>query len=578
VSKTPTDIMQVFKKLDLEYLIFALQIFFSFILLIESFNIEVQVIQLGVWVSQTIRLGYDLEPILLVLLLVWALLFLQNSPNKQVFIPILILFTYHFIGLELSIALSSLIASIIGFQTKRKIQSLLTWFLIIIGIFEAITVFYWLLVFSFKLSIPIESIALFEQQLYYFYVGSAPIYYLFFILVGILKGSWLLKEDLMEEDKNLEFDNFYHKPVKRKTIILGFAILFSILLALYPYLLSDNPLIRYFGVDVDEYVNVYSIVESNPLNAFAVENGNRSIFYLILYLFQKISGFTTRNAVIFLPIILNPLFTYSSYMLGEELFQDANIVESSLIFAAFGFPLVIGLYAYYLTNILALSLIYFSLAYLFATIRLDNIKKLIISIIFGTLMVFTHPWTFDQFFIALILLTSYIFYSNYRKKQPDKASMYLVVYIISLILVEALNIIIIGSGGIYATLEYTERIISIQNFWSSLESGTKWIFGGLLANFPIIIFSIIGLLTFNVKTISRKFLCIFMIVSCVLFIPSDYEIKSRLLYNLPFHYISAYGLHKIITYFDKNVGKTILFTSYLFIFTYSIRSLANMVI
>jgi hypothetical protein len=219
---------------------------------------------------------------------------------------------------------------------------------------------------------------------------------------------------------------------------------------------------------------------------------------------------------------------------------------------------------------------------LFAATKLDNIsrarEKLIISIIFGSLLVFTHPWTFDQFFISLILLTSYILYSNYRKKQHDKASTYLVVYIISLILIETLNIIIIGSGGIYATLEYTERIISIQNFWSSLESGTKWIFGGLLANFPIIIFSIIGLLTFNIKTISRKYLCILLIVSCMLFIPSDHEIKSRLLYNLPFHYISAYGLHKIITYFDKNVGKTILFTSYMFIFTYSIRSLANMVI
>jgi len=198
----------------------------------------------------------------------------------------------------------------------------------------------------------------------------------------------------------------------RPMALLLFSILLSIATALYPHSPAVNPEEIIVGVDIPHYVKAAEIVDREVSQAFKVMSGHRPIIFLVIYGFQRILGSDVSTAVNFLPVILNPLMIMTVFFLAYEAFSDRWIASWAAFFTACGYQVTVGIYCYFLTNMLALSLAFLSLGFLFRFLRRFCKIDLVLSSILGILLYFTHPWTFYQYIPAMFLTIGILWYKN----------------------------------------------------------------------------------------------------------------------------------------------------------------------
>lgn len=99
----------------------------------------------------------------------------------------------------------------------------------------------------------------------------------------------------------------------------------------------------------------------------------------------------------------------------------------AVLFTASGFTLSVGMYAYFLADMLMLSIIFLSLAALIKAIRETSRLYFGIAILLGSLSVFTHPWTFDQY-LAAVGGTAILIYLFYLREEVSHAIKWLTIY------------------------------------------------------------------------------------------------------------------------------------------------------
>lgn len=157
------------------------------------------------------------------------------------------------------------------------------------------------------------------------------------------------------------------------------------------------------GVDIQAYVEAGEIVECDLSKAFNVMNGSRPLIFSVIYGFQKLLGSDVSTAVRFLPLILNPLILISVFFLAFKTTRDLRLSNWAAFFTACGYHVTVGMYSYLLTNMLALSLIWLSLGFQFRSLRRGCDTSLALASILGVLLVFTHPWTSNQYGVTTIL-------------------------------------------------------------------------------------------------------------------------------------------------------------------------------
>ena len=208
------------------------------------------------------------------------------------------------------------------------------------------------------------------------------------------------------------------KPSHWSVALLLLSISLSVVAALYPYSPAINPRGLNVGVDIQAYVRAGKIVEGNPFQAFNVSGGSRPLIFLAIYGFQGLLGSDVSTAVMFLPVILNPLMVAAAFFLAFEAFGDWRLSSWAAFFTACGYQVTVGMYSYFLTNMLALSLAFLSLGFLFRSLRRGCNVSLASASVLGVLLVFTYPWTFDQYAAATFLTTIISFYQVVARRPP----------------------------------------------------------------------------------------------------------------------------------------------------------------
>ena len=529
-------------------------------------------------------LGLCLVSPLLFLLLIWSSWIMWKRHFLVLPFPVVAITLYSFTNVEAVVSIGSLLAVASSLWVNRKIVRYLACVLALLGSIEALALLHWAVFLPIGLPSQFLWYANLEMGLFYLLARLAPFLSipLMFLWIPKLIIHWRRRRKVKNASPCWMVD--YQKPSWSK-FLLFFSIILSIIAAVYPYLPSVNPHNRHVGVDFNDYVEQARIVEQDLSQVFKIGGGSRPFIFLFIYGFQTMFGLDIVSAVKYLPVILNPLLAVSIYFLVRELFLNNWIASWSSFFTVCGIQVAVGMFALFLTNLMALCIVYFSLGLFIRALRYKCWINLLLAFIIGSLIVFTHPWTFDQYYLPAVLMGIFVFYNDYKKNNNYINTKMIIFYLIILGFSELVKMTFLhGISGLSATSSLIKRISNIYNFWQDTTFSFRNIYSGLLSNNIIIFFSIIGSNLLNINVLLELYFIIFFIVSSLLFLIGDAMIKSRLLYNLPFGIFASYGFIWLKTHLKMNKPKNPvilldIFNSFIVLnmVTYLFRSLANLI-
>jgi len=499
---------------------------------------------------------------------------------KVLLFPFLSLVVYPYLGFDGFISVFSLLAVVCVLWFYRDFESFLTWVFLLFGGFEALSLFHWLIFLPLGLITPFKVIAEFEMELSHVVMNLGPYLALILVFISLLKPLNYLRE------RNKEFKHRDDNIVSNNTaLFLLIILLFSVLAGLYPYFQNINEFGVDVGVDTRFYLPDVKVVEDDIFQIFKTLGGSRPFFFLVVFTVQKIFNLDALTVIRYLPVFFNPLLTLSVYFFSKELFNNKTIAVWTAFFTVFGYSIAVGVYSNFLTNLLGLCFAFLSIGFLFRSIRRSGKSDFILSVLFAVLLIFTHPWTFDQYIITLVLtlfISSLLFrneISVLSKKGMFGIYIILFIFIIFIGLAELMKINFFQSYGIIKALyDIFNRMTSYTNFWQHLILGIKFTFGCLLLNIIPLCLMIVGILNLRFNKIQEQYLTIFMAATSAIFLIMATVIKSRLFYNIPVGVLSALGLKHILNRI-KNITlqKSLTYFIILNLSVYLFRGLANLV-
>ena len=194
------------------------------------------------------------------------------------------------------------------------------------------------------------------------------------------------------------------------------------------------------------------------------------------------------------------------------------------------------------------------------------------------MVVFTHPWSFVQFFTALVLssLVVWIRSLGIEKEYDYKSSC---IYLGAYLLAEIMKTMFFsGLGGFSATSSVLLNISGLSGFWEDVLFGFRLRYGGLMASLVLFCLCVVGVYLLSFRSFSEVFLLVLPAVSSMMYLVGIEAVKARLLFNLPFGVYAACGYCFLFKRISSgrllNILSFFIFSSLLL---YFFRSLANLI-
>lgn len=251
------------------------------------------------------------------------------------------------LGLSLA-SLSYVAVSLMYTENKRRFFHAL---LMVLTLFNSLGVIHYGILLPLGVPSPFTGLASLQLNVHYVLATVAP------ILVFPFLYSWFLKPLI-----NTAFVLPRHRVLERRAdgfsrLLLAFAVYLSIYSAVYPYFPAINPKQTLFAADIPRYTAAIEM-RFNAETTLEVIGMGRAFFYLFFNAFQRISGLDVRQALSALPILLNPLFVLASYFFLWECFRNSRVAAWGSFFASTGHVITVGMFMNYLSNNLALVLVF----------------------------------------------------------------------------------------------------------------------------------------------------------------------------------------------------------------------------
>jgi len=421
---------------------------------------------------------------------------------------------------------------------------------------------------------PLKSITNLEFNIFYVSAYLAPIFIVPLIFMWIIKP--FIEWSRNKRDKSIIINDLI--KAKKSSFYIMCCIILSIVFITYLYSSLNKSTHTYTGVDFRDYLKYAELINNNPINTYSVTN-DLPFTYILIYCFQLLLSSSTFIAVKYIILILYPILIVSIYYLTLEITSNNKIAIWASFFTICGIQTTVGLYSFFLSNILGLSLIFLSIALLFRATRLNSMTDLALACIFGILVIFTHPWTFIQYYFTVFITTIILIYIRRKETSFNNDLRYLFIYLLATGFFDLYKSIVLdGYSGISATSTIILGLSEIGNFWANTIFSFRYLYGGLLANLTLIILAIIGLYFLNSEELPNLFFTIHMIPTSILFVIGNETIKSRLIFNLPIGLFASIGFLSSLEIIElKSLKKVLEFYVAISMLTYVFRSLANLV-
>jgi len=509
-------------------------------------------------VTETIHfsLGFSLVVPLLVLTVAWVVCVYLLGKWRLLLAVIPLVLCVFDLGLGLSLA--SLVAVAVGVYGAVDRGAFVRALLIVLTVFNGLSLAHWVIFVPLGLSRSLGGLARLSLDVFFILSYLAPL-----IIIPVL--FIVLFRPLANYSLNVETPTFYVEEKEMTPRLWGCFILLLLLggfCALYPYLPGVNPEGVGVGVDIFYYVRWVNEVKRDWSNLFDVGRGSRPFMIFFVMAFQRLTGLELEKAVLFLPVVLIPLMVSGVFFMVWRFFRNADLALWSAFFTATGIQVTGGMFAYFLTNFLALALIFFSLGFLFFSLRRRSYRELVVAMFFGALVLFSHPWTLDQFLAPFSVIAFYL-YRRYGLDGSNDDLRIIGSYLLFLGFLELLRVVVFGgTGALSATQTVVDSVLKQTYFWDGSLMAFRLYYGGVLSNVVLFILVLIGAYVGRDGCYSNRYVQFFLFLTGVIFLFVDGPHKSRLVFNLPTGFLSSYGLLYVLKGSDNSRFYSFFFTVY----------------
>jgi hypothetical protein len=339
-----------------------------------------------------------------------------------------------------------------------------------------------------------------------------------------------------------------------KITCLLFFMLLSVTLVLIPHLTTINKDNRQVGADTAEYLNsikdisVHSTsVQEFVRQVFVVQSaGDRALTYVLLFAIIKIVPADLSYIIDHLPIVLGPALVLVTYFLTRELTSKKNDITPLLasFLTAISFQMLIGIYAGFYANLLALIIGYLSFVFLFKFLKSPgNKQNFVIFSLLIIILLFSHVYTWSILMIVMGIFLAVMLKLNYY---PRRSVILLLLAVLSSVVIDSVRTTFTGiSSGIERDLEVAHLGVSLNQFplrWSNLVNTMQNYFGSQFSNFIIFALVMYWLFRSDLHQAPTIFLVTFLSLGIIPLFFGDLLVQSRVFYNIPFQIPAAIAL------------------------------------
>src|SRR5438132_643256 len=382
-----------------------------------------------------------------------------------------------------------------------------------------------------------------NTDLYFFLAPLSTIF-----LLGLLY-AWLLsivgRGAFRYSSSARSIIHFFSEPFQRilsqPRLLLTISMAVSVLLAFVPYRPDLNPNGILVGVDSPTYVTWISQMLARPvpqaLQYSFVEglDGSRPLLLVLLYMVASL-GVSPSQVIEYLPMILAPLLSLSTYAFVRYGHGSANFAGLTALFTPFTFHLPVGLWGGYYANMLALVFAYLFLTHLLLFSKSPSATKYSAMFALSIALFLTHPWTW-----VLIAAAGLVFaFSIWRETRLSIHLKSIAGIIIAGVALDVLKNTIFATRTVAADLA-TKLPTSADpsTFWVNLVDGLLYTHGGLLGSWIILGVGLFAVFALRFKDWFERLVLLWVGVASIPFLLLDSYDQTRIVYDLPIPVLMA---------------------------------------
>lgn len=375
-----------------------------------------------------------------------------------------------------------------------------------------------------------------------------------------------------------EFRNTITAP--KRALWLAIFIGVSILIVLIPHFSAG---LKVVGEDTTVYLRwMQELKLSDGFGDFLqltfteIQTGDRPLSLVLLYLIINLFKFDAVLAFeIFLPLLLAPTLVFSIYSLTKEVFGSRLVSMFASFVSAVSFQVLIGIYAGFFANWIALILGYVSLWFAVRFLKTKNSKYLVGFSISMIAILFSHSYTWTIFTSFLIIYLAILWWKKLCPKKNIKILFMVVVIIILFDFVKSITLE--STTAVQRNIRAAEAtelgLLKFNERWSVLVRTVEVFLGGIFGNVIILLLVIYTTMLFKFKNLAGYFLMLFVSIGIFPLFFGDKIIQSRVLYDIPFQIPAGLALAHIFITKNGTLKAIVLGTSLLAMAIYTMSNL-----
>jgi hypothetical protein len=329
------------------------------------------------------------------------------------------------------------------------------------------------------------------------------------------------------------------------------SLVFSFLVAIYPYLPGLNTDMHAIGVDIPLYRDWLLEMENGGLpSAFMkafLKHPDRPLSLSLMYLMKYMGGLSALSVAEFFPLILAPLLVLAVYFFVREAVGSVWVPSLAAFLSVSSFHFSVGMYAGFLSNWMAIIESYLCMGFFFGYLRKKSRLKMTGTLLFSVSILFTHAGAWGMF---MGILLAYLFLTFLKQKAGDHSLeiRFLLVVIFVNVLAGLLRNYVLGwSIGEIETFKSAQdefSIGAIGSFWDDTFYTFFHTMYGFFVNPVALLLAVLGgyMIVLDDKPVNR-YLTSWLVASSIFFVLTfGWGVKSRILFNIPLPIFEVFGL------------------------------------
>ena len=334
------------------------------------------------------------------------------------------------------------------------------------------------------------------------------------------------------------------KILSHPRLLLAVSLVTSSLLAFVPYRPDLNPSGALVGVDSPTYVTWISQMTSKPpVQALQYSfvtglDGSRPLLLILLYLVAS-TGISPDLIIEYLPIVLAPLLSLSSYVFVRYGHGSANFAALAALFTPLSFYVTVGMWGGYYANMLGLIEAYLFLTFLLLFSKSPSITRYGAMFALSIMLFLTHPWTW------VLIITASLFFAISLWKETSHS-----IHLNSMIVIISGGIVLdVLKSSVFATRTVAADLVTkvptvgqVASFWTNLVDALLYTHGGLLGNWLILGLGVLSAFALRFRDRFERLLILWVGVASLPFLVLDSYHQARIVYDLPIPVLCSIAL------------------------------------